>query len=252
MKEKTEKIFWLFLVPLGVGIILLIVSAVIGGITFKMVYETLMDLDILGVSGVICIIIAVTSGALMVKKRGGILKSKYDKLVKLTKLPKTFDRAITVEESPDWGSDPIIITNRYDKFPHLRFDMRVINRTYHSYEAEEATVKCFCGSGEVYKGTWDNITKKTETFEWVNNLPVWGQGDGKIMFHVPIKELYRDMTTWKLTGTVKYKSKESLIDDDNQYANPEIDIELEYALSEKQILALKKEVEKALGEVIIC
>jgi hypothetical protein len=79
-------------------------------------------------------------------------------------------------------------------------------------------------------------------------LPV--QGDGKIMFHVPIKELYDDMTTWRLRGKVKYKSKEPLIDDDNQYANPEIDIELEYILSEKQILALKKEVEKASGDVI--
>ena len=159
------------------------------------------------------------------------LGRKYQKLLKVTKLPKTFDRAITVERSPDWGSDPIIITNRYGEFPHLRFDMRVINRTYYSYEAEEAKVKCFCGSEEVLdkEGTWDNNTKKSETFKWVNNLPVGGQGDGKIMFHVPIKELYGDMTTWKLTGTVKYRAREPLIDD-NQYMTPEIDIELEYIL----------------------
>jgi hypothetical protein len=125
---------------------------------------------------------------------------------------------------------------------------RNLFRGEYSYEAEEATAKCFCGSREVYEGTWDNKTKKSETFAWVNNLPV--QGDGKIMFHVPIKELYDDMTTWRLRGKVKYKSKEPLIDDDNQYANPEIDIELEYILSEKQILALKKEVEKASGDVI--
>ena len=177
--------------------------------------------------------------------------TQYDKLVKRTKLPKTFDRAITVEKSPDWGSDPIIITKRYGKYPHLRFDMRVINRTYRFYEAEEAKVKCFCGSEEVLdkEGTWDNNTKKSETFAWVSNLPVWGQGDGKIMFHVPIKELYDDMTTWKLTGAVKYRSKEPLIDD-NQYSNPKIDIVLEYTLSEKQILALKKEVDKALGEEV--
>jgi hypothetical protein len=179
------------------------------------------------------------------------LGRKSKKLLRLAKLPKIFDRAITVERSPDWGSDSIIITSRYGKFPHLRFDMRVINRTYHSYEAEEAKIKCFCGSEEVLdkEGTWDNNTKKSETFEGVTNLPVWGQGDGYIMFHVPIKKLYGDMTTWKLTGTVEYRAREPLIDD-NQYANPEIDIELEYILSEKQILALKKEVDKALGEEV--
>jgi hypothetical protein len=57
------------------------------------------------------------------------------------------------------------------------------------------------------------------------------------------------MTTWRLRGKVKYKSKEPLIDN-NQYANPEIDIELEYVLSEKQISELKKKVDKALGDKI--
>jgi len=56
------------------------------------------------------------------------------------------------------------------------------------------------------------------------------------------------MKTWKLEGTVKYRSKEPLIDD-NQYANPEIEIHLEYVLSEKQISDLKKQVEIALGDV---
>ena len=264
MKEKVEKIIRKFLGPLVVGILLLIVNAMIGGITFKMVYETLINLDILVVFVVICIIIAAIFGSIYIKQRWkdslSYLKSElkektkqHNDLVGLTKLPKTVDRAITVEESPDWGSDPIIITNRYGKFPHLRFDMRVINRTYYSYEAEEATAKCSCGSEEVLdkEGTWDNNTKKSETFEWVSNLPVWGgQGDGKIMFHVPIKELYDDMTTWRLGGKVKYKSKEPLVEGDTQYANPEIDIDVEYVLSEKQITELKKEVEKALGDDI--
>ena len=178
------------------------------------------------------------------------LKSKYNELVELTKLPKTFDRAITIEKSPDGGmSAPILIPYRYGKIPHFGFDMRVINRTYYSFEAEEATSRCFCGQEEVCKGTWDNKTRKSETFELVKDLPVWGSGDGAIMFHCPIKKLYGDMKTWRLRGTVKYKLRGSLIDD-NQYANPEIDIELEYVLSEKQISELKKEVEKALGDDI--
>jgi len=229
-----------FLLSLAANILSTILFAMIKGVTFKMTYGVFLV--------VLPWVVPVILGFLLVKQRWKTLKLKYEKLAKLTKLPKTFDRAITVERSPDWGSDPIIISNRYGKIPHLRFDTRVINRTYYFYEAEEATAKCFCGSKEVYKGTWDNNTKKSETFEWVNNLPVWGQGDGKIMFHVPIEELYDDMTTWRLRGKVKYKSKEPLIDDDNQYANPEIDIDIEYVLSGEQLSELKKEIEKVLGD----
>jgi hypothetical protein len=233
------------------GAIAAIINYFRGGVKMVLYFLTI-KIDsfwlIMAIAGLILLLLNINVISPLGRKSKKLIE-KYDKLVELAKLPKTFDRAITVEESPNWDSDPIIITKRYGEFPHLRFDMRVINRTYHSYEAEEATVKCFCGSGEVYKGTWDNITKKSETFEWVNNLPVWGQGDGKIMFHVPIKELDDDMTTWRLRGKVKYKSKDPLIDD-NQYANPEIDIELEYIISEKQILALKKEVEKASGDDI--
>ena len=200
--------------------------------------------------------VPVILGFLLVKQRWNTLKSKYDKLVKLTKLPKTFDRAITVERSPDWGvSTPIIIpTGRHGKYTHLRFDMRVINRTFYPFETEEVAVSCFCYQKGFYKNvhndSWDKKTHKSETIEVRKDLPVWGQGDGFIMFHVPIKELYDDMEIWRLNGMVKYKSKEPLIDDDNQYANPEIDIEIEYMLPEQQILELKKEVEKALGEEV--
>jgi len=181
---------------------------------------------------------------LAIRKRGHDIKRRCDKLFKLTKLPKTFDRAITVEQSPDY---PAIITNHYGKFPHLRFGMRVINRTYYPYEAEEAVAKCCCGREEVYKGTWDINTKKSETFELVTNLSVWGEDDGVIRFRVPIKKIYDDMTAWRLRGKVKYKSREPLIEDDTQYVNPKIDIDIVYMLSKKQISELKKEVEKALG-----
>jgi hypothetical protein len=120
------------------------------------------------------------------------LGRKYKKLFTLAKLPKTFDRAITVEKSPDWGIPQIICTH-YGKFPHLRFDMRVINRTYHSFEPEDVTTRCFCGREEVCKGTWDKKTRKSEMFDWVTNLPEFD--DGTIMFHAPIKKLYDD--TWK-------------------------------------------------------
>ena len=173
---------------------------------------------------------------------------KYDEFVEQIKLPKTLDKAITVEISPKWNSPhrQPIIGSIYNKPPHLYFDMRVINRTYHSFEAEEAVAKCFCDQEEVCKGTWDRETRVSETFDRVEDLPKFD--DGEIEFHVPIKKLYDNLEKWKLEGTVKYRSKEPLIGEDKQYANPEINIHLEYVLSEKRILELKKEVEKVLGD----
>lgn len=250
MIEQKKIVIWMrdnwllstFLVSLVANILSTVLFAIL-----KATYEVFL---------VVPWAVPVILGFLLVKQRWNTLKSKYDKIVKLTKLPKTFDRAITVERSPDWGvSTPIIIpTGRHGKYTHLRFDMRVINRTFYPFETEEVAVSCFCYQKGFYKNvhndSWDKKTHKSETIEVRKDLPVWGQGDGFIMFHVPIKELYDDMEIWRLNGMVKYKSKEPLIDDDNQYANPEIDIEIEYMLPEKQILELKKEVEKALGEEV--
>lgn len=182
------------------------------------------------------------------KELTGKLKEKtqqYKKLFEVAKLPKTFDKLITVEISPAWYRQRQKTYTDFGKHPRLHFDMRVVNRTYHSFEPEEATIGCFCGREEVYKGTWDEKTRVSETFDRVTYLPKFGDGD--IVFHVPIKKLYDDLRKWELEGTVKYRSKEPLIDD-NQYTNPKIDIHLEYVLSEKQILELKEQVEKALGD----
>ena len=251
MKEKIKRVFgWIWNSILLLGAIGSSIAGIKLGWDIMKEGVVKMTSNILqGIGALAFFILSIILFILWIKQRCGILKSKYDKLVKLTKLPKTFDRAITVEKS----SNSAIITNHNGKFPHLRFDMCVINRTYHFYKAEEAKAKCYCGSEEVLdkEGTWDSDTKKSETFELVTDLPVWGQGDGVIRFHVPIKELYDDMTTWRLRGKVKYKSKEPLLtDDDTQYANPKIDIDVEYVLSEKQISKLKKEVEKALGDDI--
>jgi len=117
--------------------------------------------------------------------------------------------------------------------------MRVINRTYHSFEAEEAAIKCYCGNEEVDKGTWDRKTG-SGTFDRVDALPNFG--DGKIEFHVPVAKVYNNLEKWNLEGTVKYKSNKPVIDT-GEYAIPEIGICLEYVLSEKQIANLKEIVE---------
>jgi hypothetical protein len=273
MKEKTEKFFWFFLVPLGVGIILLIVNAVIGGITFKMVYETLMDLDILGVSGVIFLIISAIFGALYVKERwkasigkkeGELsdLKSEledntkqHDALVELMKLPQSFDKAITVEQSSKFGKshlrNQIVVDIPGDKPPRLYFDMKVVNRTcIHSFEAEEIEINCFCGGEPVCSCTWNKKIgqPKPEAFDKFSDLPRFE--DGTIEFHIPLEKLYNNLEKWTIEGTAKYRSKEPLIEDNTRYASPKIGIHLEFVLLEKQIPKLKKEVEKALGEEV--
>jgi hypothetical protein len=117
--------------------------------------------------------------------------------------------------------------------------MRVINRTYHSFEAEEAIIKCYCGNEEVYEGTWDRRTG-SETFDRIEALPKFG--DGKIEFHVPVAKIYNNLEKWNLEGAVKYKSNEPSIDT-GEHAILEINIHLEYVLSKKQIANLKKIVE---------
>ena len=177
---------------------------------------------------------------------------QYNELAETTKIPKTFDRALTVEINPIWYiNKQAIAKNPGDKFPHLYFDIRVVNRTYHSFdEPEEITIGCFNGWGDmkdkVCEDTWKKQIGDATMIEKVSKL--WKHDDGTFVFHCPITQLYGDLERWKLQGTVKYRSKDHLIGEDNQYANPEIGIKLKYTLSEKRILYLKKLIEEALGE----
>lgn len=184
----------------------------------------------------------------------GTLKSELDELVEQVKPPKTFNKAITVEISPKWGkahpSNIVVVHNPGDTFPSLYFDMRVVNRTYFSFEAEEIEINCFCGEETVYRGTWNKKIgqPKPDAFDKFYDLPKFG--DGIIEFHILLTKLYNNLEKWNLEGSAKYRLREPLIEDDTQYTNPERDIHLEYVLSEKQISKLKKEVEKALGDDI--
>lgn len=238
-----------------IAIIIIDIWKVVGMSLSKALYGFLITINPLDALELFFFSLFIFFLILLVKQRGGILKSKleekskqYDELIKRIKLPEKFDKAITIEVSPKWNRPhrQQIISATHNKPPQLYFDLRAINRTYHSFEAEEAVAKCFCDREEVCKGTWDRKTRVSETFDMVEDLPKFCEGD--IVFHVPIKELYNNLEKWELEGTVKYRSKEPLIGEDNQYANPEIDIHLEYMLSEKLILELKKEVEKVLGD----
>ena len=117
MIKRIRKIYaWIQKSPVLAGfvgsliasIVLLIVGAVIGGITFKMVYETLMDLDILNVFGVFCLIIAAVFGALYVKQRWKA--SMVKKEVALSDLKSKFK-----EEKKHFKSELEDKTKEYDE-----------------------------------------------------------------------------------------------------------------------------------------
>jgi hypothetical protein len=252
MKEKTEKFFWLFLVPLGVGMILLIVNAVIGGITFKMVYETLMDLDILNVFGVSCLIISAVFGVLyakqrwkasIVKKEAALsdLKSKfkeekkhlkseledktkeYNELYEKTKPPYSVDKLIKAEAN----YKPIGRVGIEGKPPHLIFDIRMINRTNYYFTPKKVFLACYHGEDCVFKEEWEERAKTPHIF--ISELQ--RLGDGSIQFHVPKEKIENNMRELTLKkGYVEYTTEEEIIHDTRRKSVKVNIPKLEYAL----------------------
>ncbi|HJH27992.1 MAG TPA: hypothetical protein C5S37_14800, partial [Methanophagales archaeon] len=189
--------FW----GLIISLVALVISIILawekfGGIVGKVI-AIILSIVIIAISffGVIIFAVGLIRKPLInrLNKKDEELEEKtkqYDELVERVKLPKKPDKAITVEINPKWTKPhrQPIISSIDNKPPQLYFDMRVINRTYHSFEAEEAIVKCLCDGEEVCKkGTWDRKTRVSETFDRVEDLPKFDDGD--IEFHVPIKEL---------------------------------------------------------------
>ena len=271
-----------FLVSFAGSMAAIAVTAIIEGVTAKMIYEYLINFNLLYVPVVFFVAFTIYSGYRLVRQRWKIsieekeeelsdLKSKfkeekehlkaryeektkqYNELCEKTKLPKALDRALTVEIDPKWyRSNRVIVKDTSEKFPHLYFFMRVVNRTYHSFdEPEVVSIRCFNGWGDMKKKVCtDRIDKEQRESAMIETASeVWKFDDGTFVVHCPIEKLYDDLEKWTLTGTVKYRSKEPLIEDSTQYANPELkDIDLRYALSEKQISELKEKIEEALGD----
>jgi len=235
MTEKIKKVFWPFLVPLGVGIILLIVKAVIGGISVKMVHETLMDLDILFVSGVICLIIAVIFGGLYVKQRRNILKSKYDELVKLTKLPPE-DEIITIEPA---AYQAVLKREK----PNLQFRLIVHNHSYYHFTPKRVELKCSNSGKEVAEDVWDKDTDKPEYISKRGYIHVGEQlpkyQPSFIIFEAPIEKRYDDWYDWDLKGFATYTNGEE---------ERNVKIETHHQMSDKNIHKLEEMLKKEEGE----
>ena len=265
-EEKIKKVFaWIrnnsrssgFLGSLAAGIVLLIVRAMLGGITFKMVYETLINLDVFTVFGIIFLIIAAILGTLLVKQRynDSISKVKleleertkqYNALIDQVKLSRPITESLTIEE----GSYPVVRTPY--GIPHIIFDMRVINRTYFTFEPEKATIECFCnGETEPITVTCNKEGgRRKEEQTHIHARKLLKYEDDKISCHIPIEKLYDNLSEWKLSGRIEYKVKGDMLKlEDLQLKSPvKLEINVKYVLPEDEQKKLKEEVEKALGE----
>ena len=230
--REIKKFFWSFLTSLAAGAVLLIVSALLGGIPVKMVYETLMDLDILFVSGVICLIIAGIFGGLYAKQRCGILKSKYDELVKLTKLP---DELITIE--------PATYQEVLKREKKLQFRLIVHNHSYYHYTPKRVELKCSNSGKEVAEDVWDWDTDKPEYISKRRYIHVGEQlpkyRPSFIIFKVPIEKRYDDMYDWDLEGFVTYTNGEE---------ERNVKIETHHQMSDKNIHKLEEMLKKVGGD----
>ncbi len=172
---------------------------------------------------------------------------QYDKLAEHVELPKAVDKAITVEKNPDWGilhpyKD---IVQNIKGVPYLQFYMRVINRTYYYFEPEELVIGCLFDNHKL-RDEWNSKVKTKETNIELDFLRE-GE-DGTIRVRFPIKGRCANLRKWTLDGTVTYTLKGLVIEANKQYTRPEICIHIEYVLPEEQIMKLKEEVEKAIGD----
>lgn len=168
---------------------------------------------------------------------------QYDKLLKQVKLSRPVKNSISIEK---WGK-PTIQTG-YEKFPHLNFDMRVINRTYLSLNPEEATIQCFCADKQVCRHiTWAKKveTSDRETYIHINELLKYD--DDIISFHVPINGMYDDLSEWKIIGSIKYKLDEDITQDLQLENDVELKIDLKYELFENKQTELRQKIENALA-----
>lgn len=168
-----------------------------------------------------------------------------NRLLKQIGLSRPIATYISIEEK----GNPTIETV-YGIFPHLHFNMRVINRTYYSFEPEEATIQCSCGSDPVFKPiTWNkNIKTPDEATYILVEKKLLQCDDCSIGCHVPIKEMYDNLGEWKLSGNIKYKVDVNKLTIKCLQLEDDVDlrIDLKYNLPEEEQMKLKQEIENAL------
>ena len=230
------------LIPIAHGVVIMLAKILSAPIdTFWLVLSTLLFLLILAIIAKKVWIDLPKRYTL--KSRLEVKTKQYDKLLEQVKLSRSIKNSISVEK---WGK-PIIQTG-YEEFPHLNFDMRVINRTYLRLDPEEATIQCFCAGKQVCKHiTWSKKvgTSDRETYIHINKLLKYD--DDSINFHVPINEMYDDLSEWEIIGSVKYKLDEDIPQDLQLENGVELKIDLKYELFENKQTELRQKIENALA-----
>jgi len=182
----------------------------------------------------------------MMRKANKLIKENK-KLSDLAKLPKNLSRAVTVEIDPQWYEPQIRIIVNPDPTEtptHLCFNLRTVNRTYHSFKPEKVTIKCVCGKVKC-SDSWDKETQHSKLIEKPTKIP--NESDGQIKFYAPLTNFKdvpsSDLRIWWLYGTAIYKSTQPLIDTD-EYATIELEFDIECELSEKRIKLVEQTMEQ--------
>ncbi|MDY6865152.1 MAG: hypothetical protein SVY15_04165 [Halobacteriota archaeon] len=175
------------------------------------------------------------------------LGRKYSKLFNLAKLPENLSKAVTVEIDPQWYEPlvRIIVNPDPTETPtHLCFNLRTVNRTYHSFRPEKVLIKCVCGDVEC-SDSWDRETRHSKLIERPTKIP--NEGDGQIKFYAPLTNFkdvkQTNLGIWNLHGTAIYKSVQPLIGTD-EYATIEMEFDIECALYDERIKLVKQVMEQ--------
>ena len=189
------------------------------------------------------LILSIVFFVLAIIKWCRIDKKRYTELLEQVKLSRSIKHSISVEES---GKPTIQLG--YGEFPHLNFDMRVINRTYLPLEPEEATIQCFCGSEQACTAiTWNKKVKTPDIETYISIDGLLKYDDGRISFHIPIWKIYDDLSEWKIRGSVKYELDGDVMQDLQPENGLEFKIDLKYKLSKDEQMKLRKKMENALA-----
>lgn len=263
---------WFFrgiLCSLAAIIVAAIARALIGGITFKMIYEALINLDIFYVLEGIFVILLVVFSVLFVRQqwKNSIDKkeeeknnleskfkeekkhleskledmtTKYNKLFEKTKPPHSnIDSLIKAEEKCNFGAVRVLPDD-------LSFNIRVINRTNYLFTCKKAFIACYHDSDCLCKEKWEEGEKPQHIFP--SSLEVLE--DGNIEFSVPIQKLgdVIDSNNRELMLDLVYAeySTEEVIIHDTQRKSVKVECRnLKYRLDEEAIQKLKGKVEKS-------
>ena len=245
---KNNRVFQSLLGSLVASIVLAIAVAIKKVVTFKMIYEVLINFNLLYVLEAIFIILTIIFSILFAKQCWDNLKSKlkvkekeYEELKAKTRprLPVHELFTCEVKREPIGKVRELVVRG---VIYHLIFDMRVRNYTNYIFTPKTVYIACSCDSKLVFEAKWG----------WEQKPPTWyidisdslqSLRDGDIQFRVPIEKTNKNMRELKLKGYVEYTTDEDIIHDIPP-KKVKVDINLDYELDEKIVKEIEQMLEK--------